>query len=198
MGPIAETSLSKTVTIWGAGALTRPGVLILGAILLWVLFGLRRPSSAPRSEPRRSKAAGAGAYVVIILVAVAAIAAASGYQAYAALAPISAAVIAGVFAALALIKDWKLPATAPQSFKPADLAALAVLLGAVPLIGVIPASVIYLILMRRRINEGSFKTLAVSLIGVPAAQFILVEELLERQLGYGWIGDVVSSLLRLG
>jgi TctA family transporter len=194
MGPIAEKSLSKTVSIWGFEALLRPGTIILALILIYVLIGLRRPSLAPRSEPRRSRRAMIVAYAGIIVVAVAAILTASQYKFYAALAPVSSAVVAGGFALLALIHDWSEKALPRPTVRPSHLATFGMLILLAPAIGLLGASAAFILVFLARIARVSWKVLLLSLAIVLAMQWVLVGELLERHLDLGWASPLFRAV----
>jgi putative tricarboxylic transport membrane protein len=194
MGPIAEKSLSKTVSIWGFEALTRPGVIILGAILIYVLIGLRRPSLAPRSEPRRSRGAMIVAYAAIIAIAEMAILVATQFKFYAALAPVSAAVIAGGFAMLALIHDWPEKTNPRRTLDPSHLAAFAAFILLVPVVGLLTASAAFLAVFLGRMARLPWSIVFLSLAIVVAMQWVLVGELLERHLNFGWSTSLLRSV----
>jgi putative tricarboxylic transport membrane protein len=194
MGPIAEKSLSKTVSIWGFEALTRPGVIILGAILIYVLIGLRRPSLAPRSEPRRSRWAMIVAYAAIIAIAEMAILVATQFKFYAALAPVSAAVIAGGFAMLALIHDWPEKTNPRRTLDPSHLAAFAAFILLVPVVGLLTASAAFLAIFLGRMVRLPWSIVFLSLAIVVAMQWVLVGELLERHLNFGWSTSLLRSV----
>jgi putative tricarboxylic transport membrane protein len=192
MGPIAEKSLSKTVSIWGFEALMRPGTMILGAILIYVLIGLRRPSLAPRTEPKRSRQAMVAAYAGIIAIAVAAILVATQFKFYAALAPVSAAILAGGFACLALVHDWRALTVPRRTFAPGHLAVFAALVLLAPAIGLLAASAIFLAIFLGRMARLAWGPLIVSLSIVLAMQWLLVGEALERHLDFGWSSRLLS------
>jgi putative tricarboxylic transport membrane protein len=50
IGPIFESALARTVSIWGTSALWRPGVLVLTAIAILVIFAGRRARRQPRTS----------------------------------------------------------------------------------------------------------------------------------------------------
>jgi hypothetical protein len=169
----------------------RPGVIILGAILIYVLVGLRRPSLAPRSEPRRSRGAMIVAYAAIIAIAEIAILVATQFKFYAALAPVSAAVIAGGFAMLALIRDWSEATSPRRTLDPRHLATFAALILLVPAIGLLGASAAFLTIFLARLARASWTTVFASVAIVLVMQWVMVGQLLERHLDFGWLTPIV-------
>src|SRR6185312_13989087 len=78
MGPIVERALGRTVEIFGFDALARPGVIVLGVLLIVVLFRLKRPRAAP-ADDAFSPFAARLAFAFLMLLATASFAAAISY-----------------------------------------------------------------------------------------------------------------------
>lgn len=185
MGPIAETSLGKTVEIFGFEALLRPGVIILGAVLLAILFRLRRPASVRIPQESFSPAAAATTLTGMIVVAVAAIVAASDYHESSWYAPAGAAAVLIGAATLALIRLPKRVRTGRPELALGTGVALAILLLALPLVGLMPATVVFLLLTRRAIAQGSWAAVSVAIAIVAAAQYLFVTGLFGQEPSFG-------------
>jgi len=195
MGPIVERSLSRTVEIYGWDALARPGVIVLGVILVLVLFRLKRPSAAPSDEPFSPRAA-ALAFVIMLVLAAAACIAASSYPGSASFAPIGASLVMAIAAATGLAGLlWRAPAVRPE-FDLVMGAAFVAQLAATPLIGLVPATLGFLVAMRTRLGLASTKLLFVALLAVFALQTLFSLGLFDRPLDLGLLGVAIDALQR--
>lgn len=185
MGPIAETSLGKTIAIFGWDALLRPGVIILGVALLLVLFRLRAPASVRGLDDPFSRPTANATFLGMIVLAAAATVAALNYRGSAGVAPIGSAAILGGAALVAIIRLRSKPETPPPPFAFGLGGMLALLVLALPFIGLIPASLVFLVLVRGSIAGGSWRALVLSMIAVGAIQYLMLGELLGQQVAFG-------------
>jgi putative tricarboxylic transport membrane protein len=190
LGPIAERSFGKTVELFGFAALARPGVIILGTALLVALLRLRTLGAMPRADESFSPTAAAGAYAGMILVALAAILAANSYDGTAWMAPVAASglVLAAAIAALVRLPAREL--TKQPEFDSRTGAAFVVLLILLPIVGLVPATAAFLVIVRREIGRGSIPTLLLALAAVATAQLLFAMGLLGGEFDLGLLGSV--------
>ncbi|MEX0853985.1 MAG: tripartite tricarboxylate transporter permease [Bauldia sp.] len=191
MGPIAETSLGKTIQVFGASALLRPGVIILGAVLLVVLFRLRRPAAVRTPDESFAPAAAVAAFVGMIVLSLGAIIAASDYRGSAWIAPTGVSLVLIGAAIVALVR---LPSRARTGSPELDLgigAAFVSLLVALPLVGLLPATAGFLLLVRRHVGRGSIGTLIAAILVVAAAQYLFISGLFGKAPVFGLLSRLL-------
>ena len=185
MGPLVETSLAKTLQIFGPAAMLRPGVLLLGGALLLVLWRLRRPKEGASATPaKRSRPVALAMLAFMALLGLAAMAVAGGYKATAWIAPVMAAAVMTGAACFAAWRVWREAPAASPAISPTVGAALCLYLAAVPVAGLIPASLGFLLLARRTFASRWVWLPAVLLL-VALLQALLVGGLLGRPLSFG-------------
>jgi hypothetical protein len=193
MGPIVERALGRTVEVYGFDALARPGVIVLGALLMLVLFRLKRPRAAPPDDAFSPFAARL-AFVLLMLLAAASLVAALSYPGTAGLAPIGAALIIVVAAAAGLAGLSRRSPTRSPGLDPWMGAAFAGQLVLALLVGLVPATLCFLIVMRRRIGLQSATALLFALLSVLALQLLFGLVLFERQIDFGFLGEAIGAL----
>lgn len=184
IGPMVEKSLGKTLQIFGPTALLRPGVLLLGCALLAVLWRLRRPQEGPQSMTRRSRPVAFGALAGMAALGLWAIITATGFTGTSRIAPIlSAAILTGA----SLFTLWRIqrepPAPSPSISLRMGLA-LSLLLAAVPVVGIVPASLGFLASARKTF-AGRWAWMPAILIVVAVLQALMIEGLMGRPLRFG-------------
>ena len=187
MGPMVENSLSKTMQVFGPEAILRPGVLILGAALLVVLWRLRRPQEGVATATKRSREAAFIVLGAMVLLGLCAIADAGHFTASSKIAPIASALIligASLFTVLRVRREP--PAPAPSMSLLMGLA-FALLVAAAPFIGLMPASMGFLLLVRKTFAE-RWTWMPAILIAVGLFQVLMVEGLIGTPLRFGVFG----------
>jgi TctA family transporter len=187
IGPMVENSLGKTMQVFGPEAALRPGVLILGAALLIVLWRLRRPREGAQGVTRRSRPMAFATLAGMALVGLAAIVAALRFEGTSKIAPIVAAAILVAAALFTLLRVGREPPGPSPSMSPGMGLAFSLLLAAVPLIGLMPASLGFLALVRRTYAE-RWLWLPAILAAVAVFQTLMVEGLIGSPLGFGVFG----------
>ena len=98
----------------------------------------------------------------------------------------SAAIMAGGFALLAFIHDWPEKTSPQRTFETSHLMCFATLILLVPAIGLLAAGATFLAIFLAGPARASWKMVFVSVAIVFAMQWMLVGELLERHLDFGW------------
>ena len=190
LGPMVETSLAKTLQIFGPSALLRPGVLLIGAALLLVLWRLRRPQQegGPSAAAKRSRGAALAVLAGMACLGFASILAAGGFRASAWIAPALAAAAMIAAAAVAAFRILREPATASPALSRPVGSAFCLYLAAVPLLGLLPASLAFLALVR-----GSYARrwtwFPAVLAAVALLQVLLVGGLMGRPISFGYLGS---------
>lgn len=187
IGPMVENSLAKTMQVFGPEAALRPGVLILGAALLIVLWRLRRPREGAQGVAKRSRPMAFATLAGMALVGLAAIAAALHFEGTSKIAPIVAAVVLVAAALFTLQRVGREPPGPSPSMSPGMGLAFSLLLAAVPVIGLMPASLGFLALMRRTYAE-RWLWLPAILAAVAIFQTLMVEGLIGSPLRFGLFG----------
>jgi putative tricarboxylic transport membrane protein len=195
MGPIAETSLAKTIAIFGWDALLRPGVIALGAIMLFVLFRLRAPAETRGLDDPYSRPVAYGTLAGMMALAAAAAVVALGYSYGGGVAPIGAAAITAGAALVAIIRLRSKPDTPPPRLALGLGGVLALSVLAMPLCGLIPASLLFVGLTWRRVLGGRWRSLLLVLVATAALQYLMMRALIPGPLGFGLLGQVLADLL---
>jgi hypothetical protein len=195
MGPIAETSLSKTIAIFGWDALLRPGVIALGAVMLFILYRLRAPAETRGLDDPYSRPVAYGTLAGMIVLSVAAAVVASGYGYGGGVAPIGAAAITAGAALVAIIRlRWKPDTPRPRlALGLGGVLALSVV--AMPLIGLIPASLLFVGFAWRWSLGGGWRSLLLVLFATAALQYLMMRALLPGLIGFGVLGEPIADLL---
>jgi TctA family transporter len=194
VGPLIESSLGKTIVIFGPEAALRPGVILLALATVAALAGLRRPrvgppeAAAAGSAPKRINWVAIALLAGLIAVGLAAFATAAGFKQSAGIAPMGAAAILIVAGSIALIGIRRQAAPEKPSFAAGSAAALAVFLALVPVIGLPPASLVFLALLHRKVSKRPLAIL-LSAAGIIAGEILMIEILLRRPLPMGYFGS---------
>jgi TctA family transporter len=186
IGPMVENSLAKTMQVFGPEAALRPGVLILGAAPLIVLWRLRRPREGAQ-DAKRSRPMAFATLAGMALVGLTAIVAALHFEGTSKIAPIVAAMILVAAALFTFQRVGREPPGPSPSMSPGMGLAFSLLLAAVPVIGLMPASLGFLALMRRTYAE-RWLWLPAILAAVAIFQTLMVEGLIGSPLRFGILG----------
>ena len=191
MGPIAETSLGKTIAIFGFDALRRPGVIILGVAMVAVIARMRRPVAIGAAEGF-SRSAATATFAGMIALGLAAIVVAQQYSDSASLAPVAASAIMAGAAAFSVFRLARRKGAPPEPMALDMGLRLAASIAVLPVIGLIPASVLFLLSVRQRIGSGSMWTLGLAILAVVLAQFLFFEGLLGIRPEFGLFEKFLS------
>jgi putative tricarboxylic transport membrane protein len=192
IGPMVENSLAKTVQVFGPDAILRPGVLLLGCGLLAVLWRLRRPAEGPAAVAKRSRRVAFGVLAAMVVLGASAIAAAAHFTGASKIAPIASAAILMGAASFTAWRIGREPAGPAPLMSGTVALAFALMLAAVPAIGLMPASLGFLVMVRRTF-AGRWAWMPVILVAVAILQALMVEGLIGMPLRFGLFG---TGLLR--
>ena len=187
IGPMVEKSLAKTLSVFGPSAIARPGVIVLGLILLVVLWRMRLPRVGLKGESLRSRPVAILVLCGMAVLGICAIMTARGFSGTSWIAPVLAATVL-VFASLFSLRNVASEPTsgmAPISLKMGG--ALAIGLACVPAAGLIAGSLVFLSLTAWLFSKRPAWLLAAVII-VPLMQVGMVEGLLQRPLPFGVLG----------
>ncbi len=188
MGPMVEISLAKTVEIFGPSAMLRPGVLLLGSALLVVLWRLRRPEDGVRFK--RSRPAAIGVLSGLAALGVVAIVGAKGFVGSSWIAPVMASVVmigASAFALRRVVFREEAVRSPVISIRMG--AALALYLVGTPFIGLIPASLAFVAVVRKTYAK-RWIWMPVILFVVGLLQVLMLQELLGLPFSFGYVGEL--------
>lgn len=132
IGPVFESALSRTVSIWGADALARPGVLVLGVLAAIIIFAGRRARRQPRAQTTRAELRFPLllAIVIGVLLLVAGATALGRFPMPAMIAPLTAAAVGAAAATVLIARTIYDPAhIARESIPTLDARAVAIYAG---------------------------------------------------------------------
>ncbi len=200
IGPLVETSLTKTIVVFGSSAAYRPGVILLGLALFAVLYGLRRPktevpagvdgSAVSLEGPRRLRPVALATLGLFVTVGCAAIVTALSFGRPAGIAPVLAAavLVAGALVSIVLVRKERGSRAPPISSGVA--ARLAAFLALVPVLGLVVSSLAFLYTTRKAISARPSVLLLCAAV-IVLGEYLMIEVLLGKALPVGWIGAVL-------
>jgi putative tricarboxylic transport membrane protein len=172
IGPLIEVSLGKTVAIWGWSAFERWPFL---ALALMTAFFVWRASSQLRWWPKRVARGDSMllAGILIVLFALAGLSAIE-FRAWSRLLPMILAVSGVILCALIWLMARRSAEGGSETMLPNRLLSVAAYLGAVPLIGIVPASAFLVLLFGRLPPKLTWTAIIVSIAFLVAAQVAVI------------------------
>lgn len=176
IGPMLETSLTKTLIIFGPSAALRPGVIVLALALITVLWRLRRPAAATARVARRIPQVTLGAHGVLIAVALAAGWTSLGFAGTAGLAPGLASAVVLIATLVSLRHVLRHPDHASPPFSARTAFWFSGMLLMIPFVGLLPASILFLVATRHAFSVRN-AGLATTIVLVTILQFVLIDYL---------------------